>query len=65
VYTAPTLAEVNGLLVEAGQKLERSAEKRSRDCTQFSLEERLAFGFEDVDPDGLLSGPFPKLGRRS
>jgi hypothetical protein len=25
----------------------------------------LAFGFEDIDPDGLLSGPSPKLRGRA
>ncbi|MFC4705851.1 gamma-mobile-trio recombinase GmtY [Paraburkholderia caffeinitolerans] len=64
VYTAPSLREVNELLIDSGRKLDGSAENASHITSQFATEDMVAFGFDDVDPDGLISGPYPKLGRK-
>jgi hypothetical protein len=62
VYTSPNLSEVNDLLVEATRKLDASAAEGRTISPRFATAEMLALGFEDVDPDGLLSGAAPKLG---
>ncbi|MDR6205428.1 gamma-mobile-trio recombinase GmtY [Paraburkholderia graminis] len=60
VYTAPSLAEtsdaLNSAFADLGAHLPRST-------IPPTLEQLMAHGFEDVDPDGLLSGTNPKLVR--
>lgn len=61
VYTAPNAADVSNALDEATATLDAlSAEGRSVK-PEFDINTLLAYGFSDVDPDGLLSGPNPKL----
>lgn len=54
-YTVPSAAEVDRAM--------RTAEARltNTDQVPFGREDLLTYGFEDVDPSGLLSGPHPVL----
>lgn len=52
-YTAPTVAEVNEAMTAAEARLDGEI--------SLGLEDFMEHGFEDVDPQGLLSGPYPKL----
>jgi integrase len=57
VYTEPDRARLNRLLEEASQREQASLPQSAPDF--------LEYGFRDVDPLGLLSGPHPKLRGRS
>lgn len=57
VYTEPDRAKLERLLAEATQKQKTGAAQAPPDF--------LAYGFKDVDPLGLMSGPNPKLSRRN
>lgn len=61
IYTAPSATDVNNALNAATQTLELIAAEGRHVRPIFDLKKLLAYGFEDVDPDGLLSGPDPKL----
>lgn len=55
VYTAPEEEQISASLEAASRRLESGSEN-----TQYDF---LRYGFEDVDPLGLFSGPWPKLAR--
>ena len=61
VYTAPNMAEVARALSAAAGKLDELAVAGRVVTPSLDTSKLLAFGFDDVDPDGLLSGPSPKL----
>jgi hypothetical protein len=61
VYTTPNMAEVTRALNAAASKLDALALEGRAVKPSLETSELLAFGFEDIDPDGLLSGPSPKL----
>lgn len=61
VYTAPSVTDVSNALNEAAQTLDRLMAEGRYVKPTFDLGKLLAHGFEDVDPDGLFSGPNPKL----
>lgn len=61
VYVAPNPADVARALDEATHILDTMAAEGRHVKPEFDLEKLLAHGFEDVDPDGLLSGPNPIL----
>ena len=65
VYTAPNMAEVMRALNAAVGKLDALAGEGRAVKPQLETSTLLAFGFEDIDPDGLLSGPSPKLRGRA
>ena len=65
VYTTPNLAEVTRALTAAAGRLDALASEARAVKPTLELAQLLAFGFEDIDPDGLLSGPSPKLLRRA
>ena len=60
-YTKTTIQEVTLALNDAHELLESSQEISSRPSNSHDWSEILKYGFEDIDPDGLLSGPNPKL----
>lgn len=61
VYVAPNPADVTRALDQATQILDVMAAEGRHVKPEFDIERLLAYGFTDVDPDGLLSGPNPKL----
>jgi hypothetical protein len=61
IYTAPNAADVSNALNEAAQTLNRLVLEGRHVKPTFDINKLLAYGFEDVDPDGLFSGPHPKL----
>jgi len=61
VYTAPNATDVSNALNEATQVLDGLVAEGRHVKPTFDIEKLLAYGFEDVDPDGLFSGPNPKL----
>lgn len=61
VYVTPNQTDVSDALDKATQTLNVLAATGRYVKPEFNLEKLLAYGFEDVDPDGLLSGPNPKL----
>lgn len=61
VYTAPSATDVSNALNEATQTLDRLVAEGRHVKPTFDINKLLAHGFEDVDPDGLFSGPNPKL----
>lgn len=61
VYTAPNATDVSNALNEATQALDRLVTEGRHVKPTFDINKLLAYGFEDVDPDGLFSGPDPKL----
>lgn len=61
VYTAPNAVDVSNALNEAAQTLDRLVLEGRHVKPTFDITKLLAHGFEDVDPDGLFSGPHPKL----
>lgn len=62
IYTAPSSDEVSAILNQAAKSLEQLSSPSPSDS--IDLERLLTFGFEDVDPSGLFSGPNPKLQRK-
>lgn len=64
VYTAPDMVDVTRALNAAVEVLDRRIAEGRAVRPEFDLEKLLAFGFEDIDPDGLLSGRSAKLGRK-
>lgn len=65
VYTAPNMAEVTRALTAAASRLEELAAQGRAVKPTLEAAKLVAFGFADIDPDGLLSGPSPKLLRRA
>jgi hypothetical protein len=61
VYTAPNPADVTKALNSAQHALDRHAADGHVMKPTLNMHKLLAFGFEDIDPDGLLSGENPKL----
>ncbi|MEC5208741.1 hypothetical protein QF022_003697 [Vogesella perlucida] len=61
VYTAPSTTDVSNALNEAVHVLNRMMSEGRDVKPEFDLRKLLAHGFEDIDPDGLFSGPNPKL----
>ncbi|MBF8176062.1 gamma-mobile-trio recombinase GmtY [Herminiimonas contaminans] len=61
IYTAPSATDVSNALNAATHTLDLLAAEGRHVEPAFDLKKLLAYGFEDVDPDGLLSGPNPKL----
>lgn len=61
VYTVPNATDVSNALNEATQVLDRLMAEGRHVMPTIDLNKLIAQGFEDVDPDGLLSGPAPKL----
>ena len=65
VYTAPSATDVSKALEEATATLNSLSFEGRNVKPEFDMDKLLAFGFSDIDPDGLLSGPNPKLLRKS
>jgi len=61
VYTTPNSADISKALNNAATTLDTLVAEGRHVKPIFDLEKLLAYGFADVDPDGLLSGPNPKL----
>lgn len=61
VYTALSAAEVSAALSAASSRLDVIAAEDRYLNAVVDMEKLLTSGFEDVDPDGLFSGPAPKL----
>jgi len=61
VYTAPSVTEVSQALDVAAQRLDTLVIEGRIVRPTIGLEQLTAFGFKDIDPDELLSGPSPKL----
>lgn len=61
VYTAPNVADMSKAMNDAQAALDRHAADGRVVKPEFDMAQLLAFGFEDIDPDGLLSGENPKL----
>lgn len=61
VYTTPNSADVSKALNDAAARLDILAAEGRHVKPTFNLEKLLAYGFSDVDPEGLFSGPNPKL----
>jgi hypothetical protein len=61
IYTVPNITDVSNALNEAARTLDRLADEGRHVKPTFDINKLLAYGFEDVDPDGLFSGPNPKL----
>ncbi len=61
VYTAPNAADVSKALEEATVTLDALSAEGRNVKPDLDMNKLLAYGFGDVDPDGLLSGPNPKL----
>lgn len=61
VYTAPNATDVSNALNSATNALDKLVAEGRFVKPTFDLDKLLAHGFEDVDPDGLFSGPNPKL----
>jgi hypothetical protein len=62
IYTTPNHMDVSKALDAATLTLNTLAAEGRHVKPEFDMEKLLAYGFEDVDPDGLWSGPAPKLG---
>lgn len=65
VYTAPDMADVTRALNAAVASLDRLGAQGRAVKPVLDLAQMIQFGFEDIDPEGLLSGPAPKLLRQS
>jgi len=61
VYVTPNPADVTKALDQATKVLNDMAADGRYVKPTFDIERLLTYGFTDVDPDGLLSGPNPKL----
>lgn len=61
IYTAPNAADVSKALDEATVTLNALSSEGRCVKPEFDMDKLLAHGFSDVDPDGLFSGPNPKL----
>ena len=59
VYTAPSMREAMQALDAALTSLNQTGQAKPQ--PNLDLQQLLAYGFADVDPDGLLSGLAPKL----
>ena len=64
VYTTPSIAEVSQSLDQASKRLDDQAIDTCSIRPLSNWEEIMKFGFEDVDPQGLLSGRNAKLWKR-
>jgi hypothetical protein len=65
VYTAPNMTEVTRTLNAAAGKLDELTLEGRTVTPNLERAKWLAFGFEDIDPDGLISGGSPKLLRQA
>jgi hypothetical protein len=63
VYTAPNPTDVTKALDSAQAALDRHAVDGRTVKPKFDKAQLLALGFEDIDPDNLLSGMNPELMR--
>jgi len=63
VYTAPTAVDVTKTLNRAQAALDQHASEGRSVRPEFNMAQLLALGFEENDPDGLLSGGNAKLMR--
>lgn len=61
IYSTPNATDVSNALNEATQTLDRLVADGRHVKPTFDIKKLLAYGFEDVDPAGLFSGPNPKL----
>ena len=61
VYTAPAISDMTQMLDAAVARLDELRDQGRAVKPALDLAQLLQFGFEDVDPDGLLSGIDPKL----
>lgn len=59
VYTQPTISETSLIMADAELRLEQRY--KSGQAVAPQLSDLLKYGFEDIDPNGLFSGPSPKL----
>jgi len=64
VYTSPSIKDVSRALSSSSHRLDELSEKGEIIKPVDNWKELLKFGFEDVDPFGLLSGAHPKLIKR-
>jgi integrase len=63
VYTSPAIAEVSHTLDQATKRMHEHPAESCSIQTFSNWDELLMTGFEDIDPQGLLSGPHVKLKR--
>lgn len=61
IYTVPNAMDVSQALNAATEVLDRLAAEGRHVKPTFDVDKLLAYGFEDVDPDGWFSGPEPIL----
>lgn len=64
IYTTPGIADVSQALDQASKRLDQQPEDRRLGQDIPNWDELMRSGFEDVDPQGLLSGPNAKLRKR-
>lgn len=64
VYTAPGIADVNQALNQASKRLDENPTDSRLVQNLSNWDELMKTGFEDIDPQGLLSGPNARLGNK-
>jgi integrase len=64
VYTTPSIRDVTKALSQSTQRLDELSNKGEIIKPLTDWKSLIEHGFDDVDPDGLLSGKSPKLARR-
>lgn len=58
-YTTPGIRQITQVLDTAYANLQQKAERGETTLAVPDWTELLQYGFEDIDPDGLFSGPYP------
>lgn len=61
VYTQPGIRDVTEACEEAMTRLDRQEHTIFRQDVELSWQEIMKAGFEDIDPDGLFAGKYPKF----
>jgi integrase len=63
-YTAPSMSDVSNALERAAKRIDEQPTNSREPQTFSNWDDLLQTGFEDIDPNGLLSGPNAKLRKR-
>ena len=61
VYTQPGIRDVSVALEQATQKLDGQHHSLFREDVELSWKTIMEHGFDDIDPDGLFTGRYPKF----